>query len=80
MTKTTKTLKLIFVNGAGKKSSLSLANARPDLDKASVMKAMDTIAQANIFAKDGVDTYQIVDSAQYIERTVTPIFDSEAKN
>lgn len=39
-----------------------------------VRGAMTTIAQANVFEKDGVAYYSTPQSAAYIERTVSDIF------
>lgn len=39
-----------------------------------VRGAMTTIAQANVFEKDGVKNYVTPQSASYIERTVSDIF------
>ncbi|WEV36849.1 DUF2922 domain-containing protein [Lactobacillus sp. ESL0677] len=78
MTKTTKTLQLVFLNGANKRSSLSLPDAANDLEPAAVKAAMDAIVKADAFQKDGVDLYKIPQSAAYIERTVTDMFDDTA--
>ncbi len=39
---------------------------------------MTTIAQANVFEKDGVKNYVTPQSASYIERTVSDIFNDAA--
>ena len=39
---------------------------------------MKTIAEADAFAKDGVDVYKIPQSASYVERVVTNLFDDSA--
>ena len=41
---------------------------------------MKTIAEADAFAKDGVDIYKIPKSASYVERVVTNLFDDSAGN
>ena len=66
MVKTTKTLKLTFLNGKNKKTSVTLGDA------------MTTIAQANVFEKDGVAYYSTPQSTAYIERTVSDIFNDAA--
>ena len=73
-----KTLRLVFLNGANKKVSLSLPNAADNLAAAEVKAAMTAIANANVFAQEGVDLYQTPQSASYIERTVTSLFDDTA--
>lgn len=41
---------------------------------------MNTIAEANAFEKDGVAYYHTPQSAAYIERTVTDIFNDSAES
>ena len=74
MVKTTKTLKLIFLNGKNKKTSVTLGDAVDNLSAEQVRGAMTTIAEANVFEKDGVAYYSTPQSAAYIERTVSDIF------
>ena len=74
MAKTTRTLKLTFLNGKNKKTSVTLGDAVDNLTAEEVRGAMTTIAQANVFEKDGVKNYVTPQSASYIERTVSDIF------
>ena len=74
MVKTTKTLKLTFLNGKKKKTSIALGDAMDNLTAEQVRGAMTTIAEANVFEKDGVAYYTTPQSASYIERTVSDIF------
>lgn len=74
MAKTTKTLKLTFLNGKKKKTSIALGDAMDNLTAEQVRGAMTTIAEANVFEKDGVAYYTTPKSAAYIERTVSDIF------
>lgn len=74
MAKTTKTLKLTFLNGKNKKTSVTLGDAVDNLTAEQVRGAMTIIAEANVFEKDGVAYYVIPQSASYIERTVSDIF------
>ena len=74
MAKTTKTLKLTFLNGKNKKTSVTLGDAMDNLTAKQVRSAMTTIAEANVFEKDGVAYYTTPQSAAYIERTVSDIF------
>lgn len=74
MAKTTKTLKLTFLNGKNKKTSVTLGDAVDNLSAEQVRGAMTTIAQANVFEKDGVKNYVTPQSVSYIERTVSDIF------
>ncbi|WP_233551666.1 MULTISPECIES: DUF2922 domain-containing protein [unclassified Lactobacillus] len=70
-----KILQLTFLNGAGKKTNVALPDAIENLTAVTVERAMNQIAQADSFSKDGVDLYKIPQSASYIERTVTSLFD-----
>ena len=76
MVKTTKTLKLIFLNGKNKKTSVTLGDAMDNLTAEQVRGAMTTIAKANVFEKDGVAYYSAPQSASYIERAVSDIFNA----
>lgn len=74
MVKTTKTLKLTFLNGKKKKTSITLGDAMDNLTAEQVCGAMTTIAEANVFEKDGVAYYTTPQFAAYIECTVSDIF------
>ena len=74
---TTKTLRLTFKNAKDKKVNLSLAEAAEDL---TAEEAMNEMCEANIFAKEEVDQYQVPLSAQYVERTTTSVFDDSGQN
>lgn len=76
---TTKTLRLIFTNSQNKKTSLTMPDAAEDLGEEEVRQAMDEIASANVFKRKGVDLYTQTNSAEYIERTVTPLFTNSAE-
>lgn len=78
MVKTTKTLKLTFLNGKNKKISVTLGDAMDNFTAEQVRGAMTTIAKANVFEKDGVAYYVTPQSAAYIERTVSDIFNDAA--
>lgn len=78
MVKTTKTLKLTFLNGKNKKTSVTLGDAVDNLTAEQVHGAMTTIAKANVFEKDGVAYYVTPQSAAYIERTVSDVFNDAA--
>ena len=73
---TTKTLRLTFKNAKNKKVNLSLPDAAENLTEEEVKTAMNEICEANLF----VDQYQAPLSAQYVERTVTSVFDDSEKN
>ena len=75
-----KTLQLVFLNGDDKKVTLALPDAADHLTSLEVKTAMKTIADADAFAKDGVDVYKIPQSASYVERVVTNLFDDSAGN
>ena len=67
-------MKLTFLNGKKKKTSITLGDAMDNLTAEQVRSAMTTIAEANVFEKDGVAYYVTPQSASYIERTVSDIF------
>ena len=80
MAKTTKTMKLTFLNGEKKKISITLGDAVDNLTADQVRGAMNTIAEVDAFEKDGVAYYHPPQSAAYIERTVTDIFNDSAES
>ena len=41
---------------------------------------MNEMCEANLFAKEEVDQYQVPLSAQYVERTTTSVFDDSKQN
>ena len=51
-----------------------VGDAVDNLTAEQVRGAMTTIAEANVFEKDGVKNYVTPQSASYIERTVSDIF------
>lgn len=75
MATTTKTLRLSFQNGEGKSTAITLSNAMENLSSEQVKGAMTKISESNVFEKDGVPMYVQPVAANYIERTVTPVFD-----
>ena len=79
MSTTTKSLRLSFKNAKDKSTSITLANALDNLEADKVKDAMQKIAGSNVFTKDGVALYVTPVSANYIERTVTPVFNDEAE-
>lgn len=80
MATTTKTLRMTFVDGNMKKVNLTLTGARDNLAADEVRNAMQDISAAGVFTKQGVDLYSGPQSAAYVERTVTDIFDDSADN
>ena len=62
------------MNGKKKKTSIALGDAVDNLTAEQVRGAMTTIAKANVFEKDGIAYYVTPQSAAYIERTVSDIF------
>ena len=62
------------MNGKKKNTSITLGDAVDNLTAEQVRGAMTTIAKANVFEKDGIAYYVTPQSAAYIERTVSDIF------
>lgn len=74
----TKTLRLTFKNGSNKKTGLTINKLAENLTTETIRQSMDTIAKAEVFANEGIEVYQKPLSAEYIERTVTSVFDDSA--
>lgn len=73
-----KTLRMTFLNEAGKKKNLLVAEAADDLTADQVKAAMEKIQAANVFADKEGACYKTIDSAAYIERTVHTLFGDAA--
>ena len=57
-----------------------MGDAVDNLTEEQVRQAMKTIASANAFEKDGVAYYETPQSASYVERTVSDIFNDGANS
>ena len=66
------TLEMIFVNQAGNKVTLRVANPREDITDAEVRSAMDTIIAKNVFSSSGGDLVSVA-GARIVSREVTEI-------
>ena len=71
---------MTFLNGEKKKNSITLGDAVDNLAEEQVRQAMNTIASANAFEKDGVAYYEAPQAASYVERTVSDIFNDGAND
>ncbi len=65
-------LEMIFINAAGRKSTLSVYNAREDITEEEVQAAMDLILDSDIFITNGGDIVA-VSSARIVATEVTEI-------
>ena len=63
-----------------KRTVLRWGDALDNLTEEQVRQAMNTIASANVFEKDGVAYYETPQSASYVERTVSDIFNDGANS
>lgn len=63
-----------------RRTVLRWGDAVDNLTEEQVRQAMNTIASANVFEKDGVAYYQTSVSASYVERTVSDIFNDGANS
>ena len=58
----TKTLEMVFRNGEGKETVISLVDPRDDLTKAEVDAVVQDMLAKNIFSTKGGDLVQVVDA------------------
>lgn len=72
----TKVLELIFINAAGKKTTISLNDPREDLTALEVETAMETIIAKNVFTSTGGD-FVALSSARIISRSVSSLYQAE---
>ena len=63
-----------------RRTVLRWGDALDNLTEEQVRQAMNTIASANVFEKDGVAYYETPVSASYVERTVSDIFNDGANS
>lgn len=71
---TTQELKLTFKTSEGKTKSLSLEKPKDNLEQATVEAAMQKVVEANIFEKAGAKLFNTIVGAEYVKRTITPVF------
>lgn len=63
-----------------RRTVLRWGDALDNLTEEQVRQAMNTIASVNVFEKDGVVYYETPQSASYVERTVSDIFNDGANS
>jgi len=78
-TTTVKELYLGFAGSDGKTKRLVIAHPEDNLDATTTRAAMKKIADANLFEKQGIDMFNEQESAKYIQRKETPIFNDKKK-
>ncbi|MGX6962314.1 DUF2922 domain-containing protein [Vagococcus xieshaowenii] len=69
-----KKLRMNFTNAEETISTLTYANCHQNLTAEEIQEAMATIAELKLISKGGILQYEIPQSANYIETTVTEIF------
>lgn len=72
-----KTLNLTFKGSLGKAHTLRLAYANDNLDPQTVKKAMDKLAELDMFVNNDDHIYATPVSAKYVETTTTPVYTYE---
>lgn len=65
-------LEMIFLNAAGRRSTISVDNVREDITQQEVQSAMDMIVNRDIFTTSGGDITGI-DSARIVSTEITEI-------
>lgn len=76
---TTTELYLGFKGSDGKSKRLVIAHPEDNLDEATTRGAMKKIADAHLFEKQGIDMFNEQESAKYIQRKETTIFNDKKK-
>ncbi len=76
---TTTELYLGFKGSDGKSKRLVIAHPEDNLDEATTRGEMKKIADAHLFEKQGIDMFNEQESAKYIQRKETPIFNDKKK-
>lgn len=67
-----KTLAMNFLNEAGKKIAIRVANVKDNVTEAEVSSAMDAIIAKNIFTSTGGDL-KTKDSAEIVDKNTTEL-------
>ena len=70
---TTVTLELKFLTADGKTRNLSVKNPKSGLTAVELQPAMDAIIGLNTFEVKGINPFTAVNSARYVERTITDL-------
>lgn len=70
-----KQLQLHFVGSTNKKHHVTLSDIDPNLSAATIRTQMEKMAGSNLFANEDEQLYAKVQSANYIEQIITPIFE-----
>lgn len=77
MAVTARTLRMVFLNQAGKNVTISLDNPRSDLTTAEIQTAMDLVIARNIFTSTGGDLVSKQD-IKVIDSTTDDLYDPPA--
>ena len=78
-TTTEKELQLTFEGSDGKTKRLVIAHPEDNLDEATTRAAVKKITDAHLFENQGIDMFNEQESAKYIQRKETPIFNDKKK-
>lgn len=71
-----KQLQLHFVGSTNKKHHLTLSDMDPNLSAETIRMQMEKMAGTKLFANEDEQLYVKVQSANYIEQIITPIFEA----
>lgn len=73
-----KNLQMIFSTVSGVKTSMTISDAKQDLDEQTVRTAMETMINCGAFATTKGDAYAAAVSASYVETIETEVFNDAA--
>lgn len=72
----TKVLELIFINAAGKKTTLSLNDPREDITEVEVRGVMEQVLAKNLFNSTGGDLVAL-GGARVVSKQIADIYEAE---
>lgn len=72
-----KKLVMTFATASGGKTSMTLSDAKQQLDDTTVKSAMQAMCDANAFATSKGDAYSAPLAASYVEEVESVLFDDE---
>lgn len=73
-----KNLQMIFATATGTKTSMTLSDAKQNLEAEKVRTAMENIIASGVFATSKGESYAAVVSASYVETIETQLFNDAA--
>lgn len=73
----TNVLELLFKNGENKSKKITIKHPKAELTEAEIIPAMQSLVDANVFSKQGVDQFAEIFNARYVRTEIEDILEVE---